>query len=258
MIRRLLQPIRPRTAQYFRNRLFARGVDLTGRATAGPTLILAPHADDEAIGCGALIARRAAAGANVVIVIATDGRHSEREQEIGADELARVRRLEAIEAAVAMGLGRDSVRFLPFEDGSLPNQRAALSTAIREIEAELQPSEIFVAHTDEHPDHRTLNEVARGTLVAATSARLYEYPVRYWTRVPWVTRSSNASRALLEVIADPIREWRRPPAMLIQTAGYLDQKHAALAAYAGEMASVGYFVYQFADQQYEAFFPIRD
>lgn len=257
MIRRLLRSIRPRTAAYFGARLLARGVDDTERVAAARALVLAPHSDDEAIGCGALIALKATAGTEVVIVIATDGRHSERSLRIGPDELARVRRIEAIEAATALGLSADAVRFLDFEDGSLPANRDQLSTAIAAIGAEMQPDEIFAPHVDEHPDHRTLSEVARATLAGSTNARYYEYPVRYWGRVPWVTRSASPLRAISEVILDPIREWRRPPAMLVRTAGHREAKHAALAAYAGEMESVGHFVYPFADLEYEAFFPVK-
>lgn len=256
MIRRLLRSIRPRTAAYFRRRLLARGIDATDQAAAGRALILAPHADDEAIGCAALIARKAAAGTEVVIVIATDGRHSERSLEIGPDELARVRRIEAVEAAGALGLDPGAVRFLDFEDGTLDANRGPLGTAIAAIEAEVQPDELFAPHVDEHPDHRTLSEVARDTLLNSTRASYYEYPVRYWGRVPWVTRASNPLHVIAEIILDPIREWRRPRAMLVRTADHLDAKRAALSVYAGEMESVGHFVYPFALTEYEAFFPI--
>lgn len=230
---------------------------MTAETTTRRALILAPHADDEAIGCGALIARKAAAGTEVLIVIASDGRRSERALEIGEDELARTRRIEAIEAASALGVASSAVRFLDFEDGTLDTHREQLGSAIVAIEAEFQPDEIFAPHVDEHPDHRALSEVARDTLGGTSTAAYFEYPVRYWGRVPWVTRSPSRWRALLEVFADPIREWRRPPAALVATNGYRQAKYAALAAYAGEMESVGHFVYPYVDLEYEAFFPLE-
>lgn len=257
MIRRLLRSLRPRAARYFRRRVFARGIDETARTTGARALILAPHADDEAIGFGALIARKAAAGTEVLIVIATDGRHSEREAEIGADELARVRHAEALEAAAAVGLPPTAVRFLDFEDGTLEQNRAPLLEAIRAIAAELRPDEIFAPNPDEHPDHRVLGQVAQAAFATSNDARLYEYPVRYWGRVPWVVPATTKLDAIRRLILDPITEWRRRPAMLVETGEFLPQKHAALAAYSGEMASVVYFVFQFADANYEAFFPLN-
>jgi len=256
LIRRLLRPLRSKAARYFRRRLLDRGFDGTEGAAAGRALFLAPHPDDEAIGCGALIARKAAAGTEVVIVISTDGRHSERADEIGPEELARVRRIEAVDAATAMGLEADAVRFLDFEDGTLEVNRGPLREALVAIEAEMRPDEIFAPHADQHPDHRVLNEVARTTFAGTSNARFYEYPIRYWGRVPWVVRPPGKLQSMLGLIVDPIREWRRPPAMLVSTKGFEDQKFAALTAYDGEMKSVGYLVYEFAAIGWEPFFPI--
>lgn len=253
-MRRLLRSLRPRAATYFGKRVFARGIEATEELTPGRALILAPHADDEAIGCGALIARKAAAGTEVVIVIASDGRASMRAADVGGDELARLRRIEAIDAASALGLPPEAVRFLPFEDSTLDQNRAPLLEAIKRVAEEVQPDEIYSPHADQHDDHRTLSEVGR-TAFAGGTARFFEYPVRYWVRSPWVLPQPNRLQALIHFVLDPIREWRRPRAMLVQTGEYRAQKLSALAVYGGEMENVGHFVYEFADTEYEAYFP---
>ncbi len=223
--------------------------------TPGRALILAPHADDEAIGCGALIARKAAAGAEVVIVIASDGRAAKRADEIGGDELAGLRRREAIEAAAALGLPPEAVRFLEFEDSKPDQNRRPLLEAIRRVAADVQPDEIYSPHADQHADHHTLSEVARVAFTGGP-ARFFEYPVRYWVRVPWVQPQPGRLKALIHLVVDPIREWRRPRAVLVRTGEYRERKLDALAVYAGEMANVGHFVYEFADTEHEAFFPL--
>lgn len=62
-------------------------------------LIVAAHADDEALGCGATMVRHAAAGDRVETVFMTDGVGSRGE---GAED-ARARRAMAVEAAKILG-----------------------------------------------------------------------------------------------------------------------------------------------------------
>ena len=52
--------------------------DLTDVVATRSALVLAPHPDDETIGCGATILRKVAAGTPVTVFVATDGRHSHR------------------------------------------------------------------------------------------------------------------------------------------------------------------------------------
>jgi LmbE family N-acetylglucosaminyl deacetylase len=248
--------LRPRAARWFQRRLLARATDVTATIGNGSALILAPHADDEAIGCGALIARKTAAGASVTVVIATDGRNAMRSRETGSVELARIRRLEALEAGAALGVPADAIRFLDFEDGTLDRQRDALRSAVERIVAELDPDEVYAPHADAHPDHRTLSEVATQLLGRIERPRLFEYPVRYWTRVPWIDDHAGRLAKIVHLLRDPIDEWRRPPAVVIRSDGYAEQKLAALAAYAGEMRFVGSLAYPYAQSGYEVFFPV--
>lgn len=52
----------------------AAAIDRTATTADRPCLVLAPHADDETLRCGALIARKRASGTPVWVVVATDGR----------------------------------------------------------------------------------------------------------------------------------------------------------------------------------------
>ena len=120
------------------------------------------------------------------------------------------------------------------------------------------PEEVYAPAVDEHPDHRTLAEVGRRAHAeSGTDAALWEYPVRYWQRVPWVRSSGGVGAAAYLFFADPWREWRRPRAMLIQTEGFQDKKLAALNVYAGEMEAVGDKIRPYLRAGYEVFFPLR-
>jgi N-acetylglucosamine malate deacetylase 1 len=40
-------------------------------------VVLAPHMDDEVLGCGGTMARQVAAGSDVTVIFLTDGRHGD-------------------------------------------------------------------------------------------------------------------------------------------------------------------------------------
>ena len=76
----------------------------TSRFTRARWLVLAPHADDETLGAGALVAQAAAARRLAGVVYLTDGAGS---HDAGGAWLARVRRREAALAVRRLG-GRDA------------------------------------------------------------------------------------------------------------------------------------------------------
>src|SRR5262245_29704568 len=71
---------------------------------ADRVLVISPHPDDEAIACSGTLLRHGAAGEEVVVAIATDGRLSKQART--PDEMAAVRRKEAELAARALGVAR--------------------------------------------------------------------------------------------------------------------------------------------------------
>ncbi len=76
------------------------------------------HPDDEVITTGGLIARAAAEGHRVVLVVATGGDHGERPEDLGDGEtLVDRRRLETEAAAAVLGVQR--VAWLGFADSGM-------------------------------------------------------------------------------------------------------------------------------------------
>jgi LmbE family N-acetylglucosaminyl deacetylase/glycosyltransferase involved in cell wall biosynthesis len=107
-------------------------------------LVLAPHPDDEVIGCGGLVAQHLLEGRAVRIVIATDG---------AAAGEAALREQES-QRAVAT-LGRAELEFLRFPDRSLGDDAIP---RIREQLLAFRPDLILVPHPGEiHPDHIALS-----------------------------------------------------------------------------------------------------
>jgi LmbE family N-acetylglucosaminyl deacetylase len=168
--------------------LLSRAEDMTSQTATRSCLVLAPHPDDETLGCGATIKRKLAGGIPVQVVIATDGRHSHHSTKLSVDALVEIREGEAREATAILGLPRENITFLRFEDGRLADHRRLLYNRLAEILDAIDPEEIFVSSiVDTHPDHRVLAELGR-ELAQARRHRfpvLYEYPIWFWDPRMW-------------------------------------------------------------------------
>ena len=110
-------------------------------------LVLAPHPDDEVIGCGGLVAMHVRERRQVRVVVATDG------AEAGE---ATVRERESLDALSL--LGRIDCQFLRFHDRQLGDDSDALKTRLREMLTDFKPDLIAVPSPIEiHPDHIALS-----------------------------------------------------------------------------------------------------
>ena len=164
---------------------------MTSQTAARSCLVLAPHPDDETLGCGATIMRKLATGASVRVVIATDGRHSPRPNELSIEAFVNVREEEARHACAILGLSAEDITFLRFEDGRLADHRRLLRDRLLDLLETINPGEVFVSSIiDNHPDHRVLAELARelAQLRPGRPCRLYEYPVWFWDPRLWRVR----------------------------------------------------------------------
>jgi LmbE family N-acetylglucosaminyl deacetylase len=203
--------------------LLARAADMTSQTARRSCLVLAPHPDDETLGCGATIMRKLAAGTAVQVVIAADGRHWYHSGKLSVDALAAIREDEARCACAILGLSGENVTFLRFEDGRLAEHRGLLRDRLFEILDTVNPDEIFVSSIiDNHPDHRVLAELGR-ELAQARRDRfpvLYEYPIWFWDPRIW-----RVAR-LLEL---------RP--RIVRTEEFRTRKREAIAAYRSQVTN---------------------
>src|SRR3954452_22419232 len=79
-----------------------RADDVTERSASASCIVFAPHPDDETLGCGATIHRKRANGTTVHVVIASDGRRSQKPDLVSPDEMAGIRRQEAHDACTIL------------------------------------------------------------------------------------------------------------------------------------------------------------
>lgn len=165
--------------------LWLRGLVLRGRAAGAASrparwLVVAPHPDDESLGCGATIAARRAAGMAVRVVIVTDGRRSHGPDLVAAEELAALRAAEAVEACRQLGVDTADVVLLGWADGTVAGRLAELAEVLRAEAAAFGAEEVLVPCAGErHPDHRAVNEAVRLLLRSrpAPAWRALEYAV---------------------------------------------------------------------------------
>ena len=146
-------------------------------------VVVAPHPDDESLGCGTLLAALAASGGAVRVVFLTDGGASHPSSGTWPRQrLAHLRRTEALAALAELGHGPEAALFLDLPDAAAPGPgeagfAAAVAAVAREavrIDAEAL---VVTWRHDPHRDHEAAYAVARG---AAGGRRLLEYPIWGW------------------------------------------------------------------------------
>lgn len=191
----------------------------------GTSLILAPHPDDESLGCGGLIAACCAAGRPPVIVCATDGAASHPGSAIYPPaKLATLRQQEMRAACAILGVPPDRVHFLGLPDSGAPTQGPDVDSAVTRIEALARAhaiATIFAAWPhDPHCDHAAVAEMARQAAPRA-GTRLAYYPVWGWLLPPEHALPENAARGHRLYVADALPLKRRAIAAHVSQYGDL-------------------------------------
>lgn len=121
-------------------------------------LVVAPHPDDEVLGCGGVIARHVAKGDDVYVVVASKGA-----PDAFPPELVQQVRQEA--AAANNVLGTKKLFFLDFPAPRLDSiSTSLLAAALKDVVVQVHPGTVYLPHHgDIHSDHKA---VYWATLVA--------------------------------------------------------------------------------------------
>lgn len=140
-------------------------------------MVLAPHPDDEVLGCGGSLAWHTHQGAEVTVIYMTSG-------EAGGGNISdqalvrKTREQEASSGAAILGI--NNLYYLRFKDGSLEYNSAnikQLATLIRQ----LQPDIIYAPHaTDTHPDHRCCHALTVSAIARASDRGKWPYGGQTW------------------------------------------------------------------------------
>jgi LmbE family N-acetylglucosaminyl deacetylase len=173
-------------------------------------LVLAPHPDDECIGCGGTVARHVERGDEVTTVFLTSG-------ELGLKKLPReiawqTREAEARAACRILGITRSV--FLRLPDWMIGDDVSAAANELRPILEQMRPGLAYLPHPMEwHPDHRAtlpiLKTAYTGLSLSAPVLRGYEV----WTPLPEYQHVENIDGTMekkldaLRAHASQIADW---------------------------------------------------
>jgi LmbE family N-acetylglucosaminyl deacetylase len=179
----------PRHAPPFR-RIAAAAI--LRRAGARGIAIIAPHPDDETLGCGALIAAAARRGLRIAVIALTDGDASHPgSQRWPPAALAAVRRAELRRALARLGAPGARIRHHGARDGDAAGTASLLR--LRATLCALDPGLVLVSSpADHHPDHRTAARLAAAA-AAALGFPIVHYQV--WARADVRQRRPDRHRA---------------------------------------------------------------
>lgn len=143
-------------------------------------LALAPHPDDETLGCGGFLRLAADEGQRTVVVFLTSGEAGVPGH--GPDEARRIREREAEAAASVLGVARTV--FLGGADWRLDADAERIAPQLRRTLEEESPTELLLPHRDDgHRDHRAAWPLLGRSLPDGLEPDLLCYEV--WTPMAW-------------------------------------------------------------------------
>lgn len=151
------------------------------------TVVFAPHADDESLGCGGLVRHLRRLERDVAVVFVTDGGMSHPgSTQYNRKDRVDLRRKEALAACRCLDVPPERIAFLELPDGEAPFSfspefSAAVERVLATIAAWAPDTFLVPWRRDPHEDHRAtwdICEAVRNKLDAAV--RWIEYPVWMW------------------------------------------------------------------------------
>ncbi|WP_050463979.1 PIG-L deacetylase family protein [Herbaspirillum autotrophicum] len=142
-------------------------------------VVVAPHPDDEVLGCAGLLMALAQAGRDILLIAVSDGEGSHASgSAMSAGLLAQLRPAETIAALGVLELVQVDIMRANIPDSRVAEHRLKLQDLLL---AYVQRSDTLLAswHLDGHPDHDAVGEVCRD-VGRRIGCHVIEVPVWLW------------------------------------------------------------------------------
>lgn len=191
-----------------------------------PVVAVAPHPDDESLGCGGTLALHAERGDPVTVVWMTAGERGIPDRD--PVETAHVRRSEARAALAALGI--EDGRFLDLPDGEVGEHGRPGAEALARVLAERAPRVVYAPHRDEaHPDHSATATIVVDAVRRHGDDDLVLLGYEVWSPVAWPHHSEDIDAVFGRKLAAV--ECHRSQTAQLPYAQFVD----GLSAYRGAM-----------------------
>lgn len=161
-------------------------------------LVLAPHPDDDVFGCGSTIAKLKKSGAKIAVAYFCDGsggvpekspeklQQRNEKAELGENivkdkNLVEIRKTEAKNAGQILNISEQI--FFGYPDGKLA-AGTSVAKAFSDLIERVKPDIIFTpSFLDNHPDHRSVNEILVNCPSTLFKADLPIWAYEVWTPI---------------------------------------------------------------------------
>ncbi|MET0532332.1 MAG: PIG-L deacetylase family protein [Microvirga sp.] len=196
-------------------------------------VVVAPHPDDESLGCGGLIAMASERGVRVRIVLVSDGAGSHpNSPSYPPERLRALREQELAESAAVLGLPECAVTCLRIPDRYVPTAGPEFGRAVDAIRAAalaIAAGSVFVTwRHDPHGDHQATFAIAKAAVAGLENVRLYAYPVWGWILADDMQLDEPAPRGgRLDIRSQLARKRRAIAAHRSQTTNLIDDDPGA-------------------------------
>lgn len=192
-------------------------------------VVVAPHPDDETLGCGGAIALLCNRIYDVRVLVISDGTLSHpNSQKYPAPALQSLREQETLTALSILGVERSAVTFLRLKDGSVPTLTAfnfpRSKTLCQAYLKTALPDTIFIPwRFDPHADHRATWQLIQAAILSlGITPQVIEYPI--WD---WDIQQQQKTPDLVQISG-----WR------LNIEPVLDRKCQAIAAYRSQLGQL--------------------
>jgi LmbE family N-acetylglucosaminyl deacetylase len=232
------------------------------------------HPDDESISTGGTMARAAAEGHRVVLVVATNGDHGETPEDLVPGEtLVHRRRAETERSAAALGVHR--VEWLGYRDSGMtgweqngdPDSfwQAAVDVAAERLAAILREESadvltIYDWHGNYgHPDHIQVHRVGVRAAALAAVPRVFEATMNRDAMIRQFEMLADAGMPVDWNPEDPADDGNpvgTPEAELtheVDVSAHVAQKKASISCHVSQTTDAGFFM-NMPDEQFAAAF----
>ena len=218
------------------------------------------HPDDEASGTSGSMARAAAEGHRVVLVVCTNGDHGEVPEDLGAEESLVARRRRETETSAAL-LGVARVVWLGYRDSGMTGWpqnddpasfwRADVDEAAARLAAILraEAADVVVLYDWHggygHPDHIQVHRVGHRAADLAGTLRRFEATYNRDVVVALMSAMPSPDDFDPNGPADDGNPFGTPEAEInvrVDVAAYTPVKRQALAAHASQVTDIGMFL----------------